>query len=260
MIAKVTIVIPTLNRADKLPRAIESALVQTVPCEIIVVDHGSTDHTSEVANQYNSRITYLRRERDFGPHFCWLEGVLYSTGDFVHLQFDDDWIEDNFIEACMQVMDEETGFSFSVARLLTEGDSESNQLLFDQWLPDTGVYPAFRIEKKLIRNVVSPGCCLFRRQILLDSLYQGQLPLPLGKYHGVGPDQFASLLSILRYPKVGFVKEPLSVFMAHPGSITIDAASDIKKKAELKKAYKDVARFYKELKAIRLYRKIFGVR
>jgi glycosyltransferase involved in cell wall biosynthesis len=41
----VTIVIPTFNRSAMLRRCIESALAQTLACEVIVVDHGSKDDT-----------------------------------------------------------------------------------------------------------------------------------------------------------------------------------------------------------------------
>ena len=86
MTKTISIVIPTFNRADMLPKAIDCALNQTVPCEVIVSDHGSIDHTAQVAAEYGDKITYIRREKDFGPHFCWLEGVLHATGEFVHLQ------------------------------------------------------------------------------------------------------------------------------------------------------------------------------
>jgi len=44
---KFTIVITTYNRLDFLKRAINSALEQTIKCEIIVVDDCSTDGTEE---------------------------------------------------------------------------------------------------------------------------------------------------------------------------------------------------------------------
>ncbi len=259
MTATVSIVIPTFNRADKLPRAIDSALDQTVPCEVIVVDHDSADQTPDVAAAYGDKITYVRRDRDFGPHFCWLDGVMHSTGDLVHLQYDDDWIEPRFVEACLAVMDDETGFAFTMARVHTEGGTVPDNLLFRKWLPRTGTFPVAKIEKRITRGVVSPGCCTFRRQTLIDGLYQGQLPLPEFHYHGVGPDRFIALLSMLRYPKVGFVREPLAVFLAHPGSITIDAGADKQKAEALNRAYRDVSRFYRELKLIKRMRKVFGV-
>jgi len=45
----VTIVISCYRQADLLPAAIESALAQTVPCRVVVVDDGSDDGSPEVA-------------------------------------------------------------------------------------------------------------------------------------------------------------------------------------------------------------------
>ncbi|MDE0471028.1 MAG: glycosyltransferase family 2 protein [Ekhidna sp.] len=258
MNSNVSIVIPTFNRADLLSRAIETSLSQTYQCEVIVVDHGSTDHTPDIAKKFNREIKYIRRETDFGPHFCWLEGVLRSSGDFVHLQFDDDWIQETFIEACMNVMDDETGFSFSRAEVEFD-DKQNNTVLFKKMPKVSGIYSVSKLEKRILKaQVISPGCCVFRRQLLIDSIYIGNLPLDKHSYHGVGPDRFMTLLPMLHYPKVGFVSEPLAIFYAHAGSITIDALSDKQKKKELGLGYKNVIRYYKELKALLKFRRFSG--
>lgn len=257
--ATVSVVIPTFNRADMLSVAIDSALAQDFPnVEVIVVNHGSSDHTDEVAASYGDRIKYIKRDKDFGPHFCWLDGVLHATGEFVHLQFDDDWIEPNFIKECMNVFTDTVGFAFSAAKVVEKETGNIHQVSFDDWLPTTGVYPYKKLERRILRSLISPGAAIFRKQILLDALYQGRLPLAKTDYHGVGPDCFVTLLSMLRYPEIGYVKEPLASFLLHDGSITIDAFQDRTKKKKLKRAYREVKRYYREMKVLRFFRLITG--
>src|SRR5437660_10795896 len=60
---KVSVVIPTYNRAEMLRAALESVFAQTLPThDIVVVDDGSTDSTSEVISELKTRgapIIYL---------------------------------------------------------------------------------------------------------------------------------------------------------------------------------------------------------
>lgn len=54
-----TIAIPCFGQADTLKEAIESALNQTVPCEVIVVIDGSKDNAEEVARAYVPEIKLI---------------------------------------------------------------------------------------------------------------------------------------------------------------------------------------------------------
>ena len=83
---KVAIVIPTFNRSKYVQKAIDTSLAQTYSCEVIVCDHGSKDDTPKVMQKYGDKIKYIRKEEDFGPHFCWLDGILHTDAEFIHLQ------------------------------------------------------------------------------------------------------------------------------------------------------------------------------
>ena len=64
----VSIIIPTYNRAEFLPRAVQSALDQTYTnIEIIIVDDCSPDNTKEVVKAYqkkDKRIQYLCNKKN----------------------------------------------------------------------------------------------------------------------------------------------------------------------------------------------------
>lgn len=239
----VSIIIPTFNRANFLVECIDSCLAQTQPCEIIVCDHGSTDNTPEVVKKYGNQIKYIRRELDSGVHFCWLDGILHATNDLIHINYDDDWIYPTYIEECMQLFTENVGCVFTDAIAYHDDEKKFGRTLFNL-TNQTGVYTTKSLFNFNIKKLTSPGAGIFRKQLLLDSLFVGKVPFTKNHYHGVGPDILFSLMSCIDYQYFGYVNKPLAVFRVHENSITIDAASDQKKQYRIKLAYQDARIFY----------------
>lgn len=95
---KFSIIITTYNRVDFLKRAIASALEQTRPCEIIVVDNASTDDTINYVKSLGDRVQYHRNPSNMGHAGAVNEGVRLATGDWVKFVDDDDYIAANCIE------------------------------------------------------------------------------------------------------------------------------------------------------------------
>jgi len=92
---KVSVVIPTYNRAKMLVEAVESALQQThPPDEIIVMDDGSTDDTERVIARYSGKLRYVR-QKNSGPAAARNHGMRLASGDFIaFLDSDDLWVPD----------------------------------------------------------------------------------------------------------------------------------------------------------------------
>lgn len=60
------IVIPNWNGKEDLPACLDSLLQQTVPCEIIVVENGSTDGSLELLKDHYPKVTVLPQKKNLG--------------------------------------------------------------------------------------------------------------------------------------------------------------------------------------------------
>lgn len=87
-----TIVIASYQHAQYVGDAIESALAQTAPVEVIVVDDGSTDNTPDVLARYGDRIRVLSIPHG-GPSVARNAGLEAARGEFLQFLDADDVIE-----------------------------------------------------------------------------------------------------------------------------------------------------------------------
>jgi glycosyltransferase involved in cell wall biosynthesis len=93
---KVSVVIPTYNRAATVPKAIESVLAQSVTdLEVIVVDDGSSDETGKVLKQmFGNRIRYFPQVNQ-GASVARNRGIDEARGEWIaFLDSDDLWEKD----------------------------------------------------------------------------------------------------------------------------------------------------------------------
>lgn len=104
----VTIGIPTYNRADIFLRnALESAINQTYKnIEIIVSDNCSQDNTESLVKTYSNKcIRYFRQSENIAANdnfnFC----LEKANGKYFLLLHDDDLVDNDFIESCIQAID-----------------------------------------------------------------------------------------------------------------------------------------------------------
>lgn len=88
----VSIIIPTYNSSQFLAAAIDSVFAQTFnDFEVLVIDDGSTDNTSETIKQYRDSIRYIWQENS-GVSVARNNGIKESKGRYVaFLDADDTW-------------------------------------------------------------------------------------------------------------------------------------------------------------------------
>ncbi len=86
-----SIIIPVYNRKELVIKAIDSVLNQTfTDYELIVVNDGSTDDTSEIKTLYNKKIRYLE-QTNLGVSAARNLGIKKSKGKYIALLDSDDY-------------------------------------------------------------------------------------------------------------------------------------------------------------------------
>jgi hypothetical protein len=112
---RLTIVIPTVNRAGLVGRAIDSALAQTYPdLEIIVSNNGSTDDTRAVLDRYegSARLRILHQPKTI-PVDAHSAVLLPQIAGTLSLTLsDDDWLEPDFATKVIELYDRHPDVSF----------------------------------------------------------------------------------------------------------------------------------------------------
>jgi len=93
IIPQVSVIIPTYNRGWIIKEAIDSVLAQDyTEFELIVVDDGSTDHTSDVLDSYRTVIKVLS-QKNMGVSAARNRGIAEASGKFIaFLDSDDLWL------------------------------------------------------------------------------------------------------------------------------------------------------------------------
>ena len=108
----VSVVMPTYNRADLLPRTIASILSQDYDdLELLIVDDGSSDNTTEVIREIqeqDSRLRYLQLPENRGIGFAREAGLQHLSGKYIALADSDDLWLPGKLKAQVNVLEKHT--------------------------------------------------------------------------------------------------------------------------------------------------------
>jgi glycosyltransferase involved in cell wall biosynthesis len=225
---KISILIPVYNRELHIGPCIQSALNQTIKdIEVIVVDNASTDRTWEICKEYarnDSRVRIFQNKENIGPVKNWKRCIEEASGEYAKILFSDDLMAPDFLQKTLPLLEaQEVGFVYTTALIGEQPDRGKQAYIFAE---RTGIFNSMDfIERAFFgkNTPVSPGCAIFRTEDLRGNLMV-DIPSPTIQdfaRHGAGPDLLMYLLTAAKYPKFGFVAEPLSFFRSHEGSITI---------------------------------------
>lgn len=231
----VSILIPVYNREKLIVPCVQSALGQTfADLEVVVVDNCSTDDTYNVCRKLaesDTRLRVYRNESNIGPVRNWMRCAELARGRLGRILFSDDLMLPAALEKSVPYLDDpEVGFVVSAA---TIGPEPDNAILYYTWRNQDGKAASVRYLRTMMAEQselpVSPGSTLFRladirRHLRLDIAAPGQ---PDFAGHGAGPDLLLSLLTAAAYPAIVHLREPLTFFRNHAGSITSEKRESV---------------------------------
>lgn len=206
---RVSIIISNYNYGEWLGAAIDSALAQEHPdVEVIVVDDGSTDGSTDVIAAYGDRVT-ARFQANAGQGAACNAGFRQSTGDVVIFLDSDDVLlpgtaarhvaalagHDGAVKSCgyMDVIDENGApLDYRIPRCL----------------PESGDYRAVTQQRgiELYQTSFTSG------QAWTREFLKSVMPLPAGDSAGI--DGYLSAVDRLFGPLV-FIHEPVALYRRH---------------------------------------------
>ena len=195
---KISVVIPTYNRIALVERAIDSVLRQSIkPFDIIVVDDGSDDGTSEMI-QKKYRSIKLVQQQNSGVSAARNNGIKHAKGDWISLlDSDDEWTEKKLENQVNRLIKNPDYHFCHTNEIWIRNGVRVNQKKRHQ------KYGGYIFDKCLDICRISPSSTLFKKNILEHvGWFDTQLPVC---------EDYDLWLRITADYKILFVDEPLII-------------------------------------------------
>lgn len=169
---RITVILPTFNRAAYVTTAIDSVLSQTMPIhEFIVIDDGSDDGTHKEIERYRPRLRYLHQENR-GKVAAIERGLAETSGDLVWIMDDDDIASPHALAALSAPLRDDPNLVFSYGNLVKFTTTDWGGVIEGE----TPIYPIDDPRPFLLKMmedcfITGHPCVLARR-----SAYEAMLP------------------------------------------------------------------------------------
>ena len=225
--ARVSVVIPTFNRAQYLAESIESVLQQTLaPSQVIVINDGSTDNTRAVVAPFRGRVEY--REVENRGKATALNTVMPSvTGDYLWIMDDDDVALPDALSRHVGLLESDSGLSWTYSSYIkSTSRPDDNRINPGTEMP----LPEFAGDEFLIR--LMEECFLVHPTILVrTACYR-----TLGPFRAdlIRSQDYEMALRLARNFRCARVSGPTIYRRYHPGARGTAAASIDARQVEAK--------------------------
>lgn len=191
----VSVIIPAYNCANFIHLALDSALVQDVPMEILVINDCSKDNLDQVMRKYRQypQIIYLKNEVNMGVAETRNKGVSLARGKYIAFLDADDYWEKNKLKKQLKLIAEKDMVLCSTARELMNPDGT----LTGYVIP---VDTEFTFKDLQRHNQINCSSVLIRTEVARE--------FPM--HHDDGHEDYLMWLEVLeKYGKGCAINEPL---------------------------------------------------
>lgn len=166
-----SIVIPTYNHGAYLADAIESALAQTAPVEVVVVNDGSTDGTESAVSEATVPLRFVNQDHA-GPSAARNRGLAEARGEFVMFLDADDVIAPTKVEDQLLEFDDAIGWVICDVDIVDERGQV--QRASDRYRYANRNLGGWIREQLKASNFIPMMSPLIRRSILTDDVRFGE--------------------------------------------------------------------------------------
>ncbi|HSI66636.1 MAG TPA: glycosyltransferase family A protein [Planococcus sp. (in: firmicutes)] len=228
---KVSIVVPTYNRAKLLAEAVGSLQQQTYKnIEIIIVDDCSTDDTTQaVEKMQDGRIVYVKHEVNKGGGEARNTGIAHATGAYIgFLDSDDQWQKDK-LERQMAVFRENP----DVGVVYTGMKVYQGNYLVKEVIPK---YSGDLLTKLIESNCIYTTSSILVKKEVLEEAGGFDSSLP-------SCQDWDLYIRLARISRFGFVEDSLVLYHLHPGErISTNSEAVIDGHMKIYHGYKELAK------------------
>lgn len=174
---RVSVVIPTFENEHYIRATMESVLAQTFEdFELVVADHGSTDHTWEILQDFahDPRVRLLTTPTGGGAERNWNRVTVEARGDLVKLVCGDDLLAPDSLTRQVAAFDAQADGVVMVASARDIVDSSGVPVIREHGLGGlTGRVPGREaIRRSVVKgaNIFGEPCCVLVRRSTLEAV------------------------------------------------------------------------------------------
>lgn len=209
---KFSVIIPAYNAEKFIAESLNSVLKQSISAyEIIVIDDGSTDNTSNIIKEISSPLIKYLYQQNGGPSKARNRGILQSTGDYIaFLDADDLWYPDHLSDASSFFDNNPSVLWFTSAFNILDKKKNLKASLINSKADIIDFFISM-----LRGTFIHTSAVIINRNVFTNvGLFNENWKF--------GEDLNLWVRIALEYPKIGYCANPGSIFRKTVGSLTFD--------------------------------------